>query len=87
MVDNKEEAVEPFDFANHTFVTPTKTLVTVPHVAMFQQSNCCKELLGFVAACQAAVKASKMTETPLTDVSTPALSCRGSGQSLSISSY
>ena len=39
------------------------------HVEQFKTSNGCKELVGFINALTESAKNSKMTETPLTDVS------------------
>jgi hypothetical protein len=41
----------------------------VPHVALFQKSQCCQELTGFIQLCVDAVKSSKMSETKITEVS------------------
>lgn len=58
-----------FDFANHRFKTPEKTLVTVEHVEEFKNSTGCQELMGFIAALTNACKTTQMSRTPLTDVS------------------
>ena len=63
------QATQTFDFAAHTFKTPDKTLVTPAHVEEFKESQGCKELIGFITALVGACKTSKMTATPLTEVS------------------
>jgi len=57
-----------FDFENHAFTVPKKNLVTIPHVAMFKESEGAKDLLGFINALGDSVKQSRMTETKLTEV-------------------
>ena len=58
-----------FDINTHTFKTPDKTLVTVEHVEEFKNSSGCQELVGFITALSNACKSTKMTATPLTEVS------------------
>ena len=63
------ETTAAFDINTHTFKTPDKTLVTVEHVEEFKNSSGCQELIGFITALSNACKTTKMTTTPLTEVS------------------
>ncbi len=71
MVDSSEANLvqaQAFDFENHTFKTPDKTIVTVEHVNQFKTSEGCTELIGFITALTNGCKTSQMSTTPLTQV-------------------
>lgn len=57
-----------FDFNTHVFTVPKKNLATIPHVAIFKESEGAKDLIGFINALGDSVKQSRMTETKLTEV-------------------
>lgn len=63
------DANAAFDFNAHVFTVPMKNLATIPHVAMFKESEGAKDLIGFINALGDSVKQSRMKETQLTEVS------------------
>lgn len=52
-----------FDFENHKYEIPSKKIVELGHVQVFQKSDSCKELEVFIIALANKCKSSKMTET------------------------
>ena len=58
-----------FDINTHAFTTPDKTIITPDHVEQFKTSTGCTELVGFITALMNACKSTRMTATPLTEVS------------------
>lgn len=57
-----------FDIATHEFQVPAKKIDDIPTHERFKKSEAHNELLGFIGMLTAAVKGSRMTETPLTEV-------------------
>lgn len=64
-----ERTKTSFDFSHHKFVIPTKNIETPAHVLVFGKSDACNELMGFIAQLQESVKSTKMSATPVTNVS------------------
>ena len=58
-----------FDFSQHKFVVPTKNIETPAHVQVFGKSEACNDLMSFITRLQESVKSTKMSATPITNVS------------------
>ncbi len=65
-VQSKEQEFDP---SKHEYKIPAKKIDDPITLEQFKNSDACKELIGFITALSLSVQKSRMTETPLTDVS------------------
>ena len=67
--ETKSNQQQGFNFDTHEFKVPAKNLETVGHVALFKESQGNVQLTQFIQALMKACKGTRMSQTPITEVS------------------